>query len=137
MDRSEKLRPERQPGAKGQHRCPRWLLEGKHSTRTNQARNGSQHGNGIRKKHQDETADGGIKNLIDDDVVHVGFEEAHVAQSRRRYASLRPLNRSRITFESHYLARSTDQPGNQHGNVPHARSKVEHTMTYSDTCFAE
>src|SRR6266436_5726146 len=137
MDTSEKLRPERQPGAKGQHRYPRWFLEGKHSTGANQANNGLQHGNWIRKKHQNETAHGGIKRPIDGNLVHVGVEKAHVAQSRRRYASLRPLNRSRITFDSHYLARSTDQPGNQHGNVPHARSKVEHTMTYSDTCFAE
>jgi len=92
MDRSEKLRPERQPGANGKHRCPRWLLEGKRYTRTNQARNGSQHGNGIRKKHQDETADGGIKKLIDDDVACVRLEKSHVAQSCRRYASLCPFN---------------------------------------------
>src|SRR6476660_9411650 len=94
VDCTKHTRPKGQPVTEGKHWYPRWFLEGEHSTRTNQTRNGAQHGNRIGKKHQNVTTDDGVKRPIGNNVVYVDVEKAHVTQSRSRYTGLRTFNRS-------------------------------------------
>jgi hypothetical protein len=137
VDPTKHARPKRQSVAQGKDWYPGWLLEGQDSARANHRQYRAQDRNRIGKEHQYETTDNRIEELIDSNLVHVGFEKVHVAKSRGGYASLGSFNRSPIAFDSDYLSRRSNEPRNQHGNVSKPRSEIENTLTRPDTRLAE
>jgi len=112
-------------------------LEGKDSVRTNQSRQGAQNRNGIGKKHQNETAHGGIERLAALDLVHVGLDEAHMVQAGAGHANSGPRDRARIALYPHHLPRRTNQSGRQHCNVSDSGTDIQNTLTWTNACFTE
>src|SRR5215510_6197823 len=108
MDQLAYPKPKRQPSAKGKHHCPGRFLKSDYSTGMNQANDRAQDRNGIGKKHQDETADHGIKGFVADNLVHVSLREAHVVEPSRSYAFLRSRDRVFVALKTYYLPRKAD-----------------------------
>ena len=79
-------------------------MKGQHTSWTNQRRNQPQHADGIRKKHQNESAYRCIEELVRDKVLDVRFDESYIAQSSFSHPYSRPGNGFRIAFDPNYLA---------------------------------
>ena len=76
---------------------PRWLVKGYDSAGTDQLRQGSQSGNGIGKKLENETAHQCIEWLVARKLAHIGLREGHIVQAGLGHTRSGPgLNAGRV-----------------------------------------
>jgi hypothetical protein len=100
-------------------------------------REGAQNGNGIGKKHQNETAHHCIERPAGPDLGHIGLSEAHITQSSLGDTGSSAPDGSCVAFYPHDLSGRTNQPGRQHGYVSDAGAEVQDTLPRTNTCLAE
>jgi hypothetical protein len=91
----------------------------------------------VGEKRQDEPPDGGIEKFVADDLIHVRLDKSHIAQPSLCRASLSACNRAGLTFDADYLSCWANQPGHDHGDVAHARAKLEDALAQSNAGLAE
>ncbi len=86
-------------------------MEREGPTRTNQARHGTQSGEGIWKKLENETTHRCIEGFVIGDLVHIGLGEGHIVQTCLGHASPGLSDGADVALYAHYLSRGTNQLG--------------------------
>jgi len=58
-------------------------------------------------------------------------------QASFSHASPRAVERARVALDSDHLSGRTNDARYEHGDVTDARTKIQDTLTWANTCFAE
>jgi hypothetical protein len=103
----------------------------------NQANNRAQNRNRIGKKHQDQTADGSIKGLLADNLVHVSLREADVEKSSLRDACFCSRNRDSVPLNAYDFPRGADYPSYQHRYIAYTGAEIEDPLAGTNASLAE
>jgi hypothetical protein len=113
------------------------FLKCDYSGRSNHLTQNSKNGDGIGKKLQDEATYDCVEGLSALHLRSVAFNESYVGQSRVSNPRPSSSNRARVAFDSHYLARRTNQLRCQHSDIADTGADIQDTLARSDACFTE
>ena len=116
---------------------PTWFVKGYDSAATDQLRQGTQRGNRIGQKLQNEAAHHCIEWFDVRKFAHIRLREAHIMQGRLSHANSGSGYRARIAFYSNHLSCRTHKSAREHSYVPDAGTKVQDTLAWTNTGFTE
>jgi hypothetical protein len=123
--------------AKRENGSPAWLVKGDDSAGVNQLRQGSQGGNGIGKKLQNETSYRGIERFVSRKFAYIRLREGRVVQARLGHPNSGTGDRACIALYAHYFSRRADQPGSQNCHITNAGTKIQDTLAMSNVRLTE